>query len=76
MISWTLLSGPSRDAFRARMAVDPETWARGRGWALWKALITYAGHVDTDAAKAATAKHVIEEVLAEYAALPAPAPRS
>lgn len=36
-IAWTVLTGPSREAFRERMAVDDATWARGRGWALWKA---------------------------------------
>jgi aminoglycoside phosphotransferase (APT) family kinase protein len=39
-IAWTLLSGPSREAFRAGIDVDAGTWARGRAWALWKALIT------------------------------------
>ena len=32
VIAWTLLSGPSRDAFRAALGVDPGTWSRGRGW--------------------------------------------
>jgi aminoglycoside phosphotransferase (APT) family kinase protein len=41
-IAWTLFHGDSRQAFRDRLAVDDETWARGRGWALWKALITLA----------------------------------
>jgi aminoglycoside phosphotransferase (APT) family kinase protein len=40
VIAWTLLTGPSRATFRDRLGVDPGTWARGRGWALWKALIT------------------------------------
>jgi aminoglycoside phosphotransferase (APT) family kinase protein len=75
VISWTMLSGPSRDAFRAGMAVDPATWARGRGWALWKALITYAGNLGTDAAKAADAKRVIDEVLDEYSVANAPGRR-
>jgi hypothetical protein len=38
-IAWTLLSGESRRAFRAALALDDATWVRGRGWALWKALI-------------------------------------
>ncbi|UVS81341.1 aminoglycoside phosphotransferase family protein [Actinokineospora sp. UTMC 2448] len=40
VIAWTLLTGGSRDAFRRALDVDAATWARGRGWALWKALIT------------------------------------
>lgn len=67
VIAWTLLSGESREVFRTGLSVDPATWARGRGWALWKALITYAEYRHTDATKAATAKHVIDQILAEYA---------
>ncbi|WP_331715199.1 phosphotransferase [Micromonospora narathiwatensis] len=33
-VAWTLLSGPSRAAFRAALGVDDATWARGRGWVL------------------------------------------
>jgi hypothetical protein len=40
--------------------------ARGRGWALWKAWITFAGNLDADPAAAATARHVIDEVLTEH----------
>ena len=39
VLAWTMLSGRSRDAFRTTLAMDPATWARARGWALWKALI-------------------------------------
>jgi hypothetical protein len=41
-IAWTYFGDESRDAFRAELAFDAGTWARGRGWALWKALITRA----------------------------------
>ena len=37
--AWTLLSGAARDRFRAAIDVDEATWARARGWALWKALL-------------------------------------
>jgi aminoglycoside phosphotransferase (APT) family kinase protein len=64
-IAWTLLSGPSREAFRAALPLDAATWARGRGWALWKALITLAGTIDGDPVVAATARRVVDEVLAD-----------
>ncbi len=67
VIAWTLLSRASREAFRARLDVDPGTWARGRGWALWKALIIYAGALHSDHTTAEDAKRVIDEILAEYA---------
>lgn len=65
VIAWTMLSGESREAFRAGLGVDPATWARGRGWALWKALITYARVRHTDAVEAAGARHVIDQLLAD-----------
>jgi aminoglycoside phosphotransferase (APT) family kinase protein len=39
---------------------------RGRGWALWKALITFAGNLDTDINVAATARCVLDDVIAEH----------
>lgn len=41
-IAWTLFSGQSREAFQEQIKLDAGTWARGRAWALWKALITAA----------------------------------
>lgn len=64
-ITWTFFEGTSREAFRARVVVDDATWARGRGWALWKALITVAGH-DANQAEAERQRSVIDEVLAEH----------
>lgn len=40
VIAYTFFSGSSREAFRAAVQQGAETWARTRGWALWKALIT------------------------------------
>jgi aminoglycoside phosphotransferase (APT) family kinase protein len=38
-IAWTVFEGPSRDVFMSRLPVDAGVWARGRGWALWKAVM-------------------------------------
>ncbi|MFJ2086063.1 hypothetical protein ACI2KV_14470 [Micromonospora chokoriensis] len=62
MIAWTLLAGASRAAFRDALGVDDATWARGRGWALWKALITLD---DPDPERSAGARHVLGELLTE-----------
>jgi aminoglycoside phosphotransferase (APT) family kinase protein len=59
VIAWTLLRGESRDAFRSALGVDAGTWSRGRGWALWKALITF----ESDA----LSRRVIDRVLADHA---------
>ncbi len=39
-IAWTFLDESSRDVLRHGLGADDSLWARGRGWALWKALIT------------------------------------
>ena len=65
-IAWTFLAGASREAFRAALPLDSSTWARGRGWALWKALITLAYYMHTDPRKAAEARRVIAEVLTDH----------
>jgi aminoglycoside phosphotransferase (APT) family kinase protein len=77
-IAWTFLCGDSRDVFRDRLALDA-TWARGRGWALWKALITHVQALRTNDARAdlvarrfgwqLSAGHVIEHVLADHRGL-------
>ncbi|GAA1575866.1 aminoglycoside phosphotransferase family protein [Kribbella sancticallisti] len=67
VIAWTMFSGASRDAFRSTVDQDAGTWARARGWALWKALIVLAGVIDTDAGNAAMNRRVIDEVLADHA---------
>ncbi|MEV4659467.1 aminoglycoside phosphotransferase family protein [Micromonospora sp. NPDC049301] len=64
VIAWTLLHGASRAAFRDALGVEAATWARGRGWALWKALITLD---NPEPAKAAEARHVLGQLLAEHA---------
>jgi aminoglycoside phosphotransferase (APT) family kinase protein len=37
-IAWTFLSDDSRARFKQLAPVEASAWARGRGWALWKAL--------------------------------------
>jgi aminoglycoside phosphotransferase (APT) family kinase protein len=41
--AWTMFEGTSRARFIATLGLDQGTWARGRGWALWKALIDIPG---------------------------------
>jgi aminoglycoside phosphotransferase (APT) family kinase protein len=67
-IAWTFLSGESREVFRATLPVDSATWARGRGWALWKALITVVKYTFSNPSRAAEARRVIEDVLADHRA--------
>ena len=66
-IAWALFHGESRDAFREAMGVDDATWARGRGWAL-RAVGALPYYRDTNPGIVARSRHVIGEVLADFAA--------
>jgi Predicted aminoglycoside phosphotransferase len=39
IVAWNLLTAETRNAYRAALRVDDDTWDRGRGWALSVALI-------------------------------------
>lgn len=67
VIAWTFFSGESREEFRKALSLDKDTWSRGRGWALWKALITLAEHKGSNSSKAAKGRAVLEDVIAEHA---------
>jgi aminoglycoside phosphotransferase (APT) family kinase protein len=75
VMAWTFFAGDSAGQFRSHLHLDDATWARGHGWALWKALITILRsrkhHRDADAEAARfgwrhTPHHVIKHVLADY----------
>jgi aminoglycoside phosphotransferase (APT) family kinase protein len=61
VLVWTFLSGGARDAYRRELAVDDATWARGRGWALWKGLIMIT---NKPPGQAEFARHVLDELFA------------
>lgn len=70
VIAWTLLHGSARAAFRAGVPGDAATWARARGWALWKALLTSAQSTDGRAAEKrfgwrCSAGQLINELIAD-----------
>ncbi len=64
MAAWSLFAGEARDAFRATLAPDAASWARGRGWALSSAAIGLAYYRAVDAAIAADMRKTVEAVLA------------
>jgi aminoglycoside phosphotransferase (APT) family kinase protein len=59
VIAWTLFSGASREAFRETVRQDAGTWARARGWALWKSLISLD-------AEPAVNLRIIDDVLTDH----------
>jgi aminoglycoside phosphotransferase (APT) family kinase protein len=68
-VAWTVLDTEARQTFRDRLSPDDDSWARGRGWALWKTLTTCAHtHEDPDHAdEHASAKRILHEIFDEYA---------
>ncbi|WP_426996961.1 aminoglycoside phosphotransferase family protein [Pseudarthrobacter sp. N5] len=68
VIAWTMFSGDSREAFRTRIAQDSATWARARGWTLWKALIGLASDIDTDHQAAEANQRLIHDIVTEHLA--------
>lgn len=65
-IAWTLFGGESREVFRAMLPLDAGTWARGRAWTLWKALVVAAGLTNPNNAESAQCWRIIDEVLEEH----------
>lgn len=62
-MTWAFFSGPSREAFRAALKLDDATWARGRGWVMWKALIVLAREIDTGSDEEWLYRRLMDEVL-------------
>ncbi len=70
-IAWTLLTRPGRQHLRERLDIDDSTWARGRGWALWKwlrQLVSALG--DHDEPARAQARLIVDSILDDHLATP------
>ncbi|MDP8914324.1 MAG: aminoglycoside phosphotransferase family protein [Pseudomonadota bacterium] len=63
--AWTFFDADARAAFRAALAPDRDEWRRGRGWALWKALIVLAG-MTRNKLPGFDPRFVLEQVLADH----------
>jgi len=74
--AWTMFEGASRQRFMATLPFDPGTWARARGWALWKALIEIPGRPLDDPGRSGArfgwswdASGVVSQVIADFRSL-------
>lgn len=65
VLAWTLFSGPARERFKEALSLDSDTWARARGWALWKALLILSGQSEQKSSERSV-RNVIEAVLGEH----------
>jgi len=61
-------SGESSKVFAGRLPFDEATWARGRGWAIWKAMKVLVGALKDDPEDAAYTTGVIGAILADHVA--------
>lgn len=65
VISWTYLSGKTRDIFVSEMGLDEDTWLRSRAWALWKATFELCNIADKNSPEALAQKKIIERSINE-----------
>ena len=63
-IAWTFFEGVSRTLFQEVLALDADTWARARGWALWKACVELVALEDKDSLEGKVLLNVLNAVLA------------
>ncbi|MGE7768790.1 aminoglycoside phosphotransferase family protein [Peribacillus sp. NPDC096540] len=67
-MAWTFFDDSSRKIFKNALNFDEETWNRARGWALWKALITYNYNKQSNKAIADESFYIIKVILNDYEA--------
>lgn len=65
-MAWTFFDEGSRKMFKDVLKMDEATWNRARGWALWKALITYEEHKHSNHIKAKEAYDVILTIMEDH----------
>ncbi|NWK69237.1 aminoglycoside phosphotransferase family protein [Bacillus paramycoides] len=66
-MAWTFFDKNSRNVFKEVLCMDEETWNRARGWALWKALITYDANRNSNKRMAEESYRVIQVIVDDYA---------
>lgn len=62
--AWNMLAGGSRLRFRAELDVDDASWLRGRGWALYQAVVALPYYWNTNRGMVRQASHALAQVLA------------
>lgn len=65
-MAWTFFDDESRKVFKDILNTDEETWNRARGWALWKALITYNRERRASKEIAADSYNIITTIQEDY----------
>jgi aminoglycoside phosphotransferase (APT) family kinase protein len=65
VIAWTLFKNDSRALFKSLLNLDDNTWARARGWALWKACLELKKCNNMESVEAIKQRQIIADLLRE-----------
>jgi aminoglycoside phosphotransferase (APT) family kinase protein len=63
--AWNVFAGESRARYRAELQVDDASWLRGRGWALFQAVVALPYYWDTNPGMIRQASHALAQILAD-----------
>lgn len=66
VMAWTFFDDKSRVVFKNTLKLDEATWSRARGWALWKALITFDEFKQSNPVLAREACDIIHRIVEDY----------
>lgn len=69
MIAWSFFDEETRETFRRSIGLDAATWARARGWALWKALLEVERNQHNHSPEGKNAHRTIKAILSEHIGL-------
>jgi len=63
--AWNVFTGDSRLRFRAELGADEASWLRGRGWALYQAVLALPYYWDTNPGMVRQASRALAHILAD-----------
>jgi aminoglycoside phosphotransferase (APT) family kinase protein len=63
--AWNVFAGDSRTRYRAELQADDASWLRGRGWALFQAVVALPYYWDTNPGMIRQASNALVQVLAD-----------
>ncbi|XWN35368.1 MAG: aminoglycoside phosphotransferase family protein [Roseivirga sp.] len=66
VVAWTFLKDTARALFKSALSLDADTWARARGWALWKAGFELVALKNKTSPKAIEKLAIIDDILREH----------
>lgn len=65
LAAWNVFSGSSRARYLEALSVDDDTWLRGRGWAIYQAVVALPYYRDTNPGMVRQATRALKEVIAD-----------